>query len=87
MDGSPLFEAMVQREFARLLLRAPGCSRNTRIDYALAALRMTHEEAHALAVERVAADGAQAYFASGEATASDSATRDDPDIAQVCSRD
>jgi len=54
MDGSPIFETMVQREFARLLQRAPGCSRNTRIDYALAALRMTHEEAHALAVKRVA---------------------------------
>jgi hypothetical protein len=54
MDGSPIFEAMVQREFARLLQRAPGCSRNTRIDYALAALRMTHEETHTLAVKRVA---------------------------------
>ena len=55
MDGSPMFEAMVQREFAKLLQRAPGCSRNTRVDYALAALRMTHEQAYALAVERVAA--------------------------------
>lgn len=53
MDGSPTFEAMVKRGFAKLLQRAPGWSRNTRIDYALAALHMTYEEAHALAVKRV----------------------------------
>lgn len=53
MDGSPVFEAMVNRELTTLLESAPGCSRNTRIDYALATLRMTYEEAHALAVKRV----------------------------------
>ena len=37
------------------------CSRNTRIDYALASLRMTYGEARALAVKRVAERiGAQA---------------------------
>jgi hypothetical protein len=49
-----MFEAMVKRELARLLATAPGCSRNTRIDYALAALHMTYDEAYALAVKRVA---------------------------------
>ena len=30
MDGSPMFQAMVQRELARLLQRAAGCAAETR---------------------------------------------------------